>query len=89
MKRNTEGCDLHLGGDDVWRQRLEGSMGGRRAPKADGKTPRQAEQGPTKLCFSLHADGTSDMKQAGTKLTNQAYLSKPELAQEVYSSSAP
>lgn len=76
-------------GDDVWRQRLEGSMGGRRAPKADGKAPRQAEQGPTKLCFPLHADGTSDMKQAGTKLTNQPSLSKPELAQEVYSSSAP
>lgn len=64
-------------------------MGGRRAPKADGKAPRQAEQGPTELCLSLRADGTSDMKQAGTKLTSQPCLSKPELAQEVYSSSAP
>lgn len=61
---------------------------GREQEGTDEKASRQAEGGPTKCCFYLHADGTSDMKYTGTKLTNQTDLNKSELAQEVYSKSA-
>lgn len=61
---------------------------GREQEGTDEKAYRQAEGGPTKHYFCLHADGISDMKYAGTKLTNQPYLNKSELAQKFYSRSA-
>lgn len=61
---------------------------GREQEGTDEKAYSQAEGDSTKRYFCLHADGISDMKYAGTKLTNQPYLNKSELAQKVYSRSA-